>query len=341
MSRAFDPTLISILKAEDPVPIYQDISQLLANTPHGQLWEIEILGKHIPLDSGTNYLRDGTAIALSKVRLLQAFFVARGIIHKHLHAEARDLTDDILQASAVVLLMDAEHLTACNIRKRWVTAQLSRADDDNNTVVALNQEKQFLDSLLTARLHRHTKSPTLWNHRRWLLQQFLEHRQPIDVEHELKHVVLVSAERHPRNYYAWDHARWLLRHRIDLDHPRLELVIDQVKSWCLAHHDDISGWTFLDFAVGAMRDPSERSLKRDEVLDEVTRMIESFRWMNESVWVFLRTMATKETIHNLSRERLELTLSRLVLTLDKEQQPRARRVLDQAQKWLETDRETQ
>ncbi|KAJ1338203.1 protein prenyltransferase alpha subunit repeat containing protein 1 [Microdochium nivale] len=337
MSRSLDKAVIARLKSEDPQPAYRDISSLFSdhNNADEPLLEIEFLGTSHPLEHGVSYLRDGPAIAIPKLRLAQAFVAGRQILQDHLLLVrgSRRGSDDqapvpahVLAATSVLLLMDPEHLTAANTRKRslrnTLTALRGRGlceeDDDlkqsrsQRRDMAVRTEKYFVDSLLTSRLHRHTKSPTLWNHRRWLLE--LCRDQNIELigatladGDDLTRIVMVSGERHPRNYYAWNHARWLwlstewqgssttegsakgrrTSSRDDQQQQQQQLC-RSIKDWCLKHHRDISGWAFLGFAMGQTADANEKASICNETARDVLGITESFRWTNESVWVFLR-----------------------------------------------------
>ncbi|KAF2971850.1 hypothetical protein GQX73_g1772 [Xylaria multiplex] len=193
--------------------------------------------------------------------------------------------------------MDPEHLTAANIRKR----ALSRSG--NPIRAALKREQQFVDTLLTARLHRHTKSPTLWSHRRWLVTTCWELGIPWDVRYDIRHVVMVAGERHPRNYVAWQHARLLL----DTDSTMAAAIAFDVKEFCLRNHSDISGWAFLSDCIAKIRDDEGRRSVCSSVLDDVLSMTESFRWTNESVWVFLRTVVARERVNERYSEQFLAT----------------------------------
>ncbi|KAH7040476.1 uncharacterized protein B0I36DRAFT_310766 [Microdochium trichocladiopsis] len=313
MSRSLDPAVLESLRAQDPRPAYKDISSLFAQgldtTSQGQaqLLEIEFLGTSHPLEQGVSYLRDGHAVAIPKLRLAQAFMVARQILHEDLMSRHAGLTilEKVLPATAVLLLMDPEHITAANTRKRALRCKLSslEKDDAKARLDAVNHEKHFVDSLLTSRLHRHTKSPTLWNHRRWLLELGKSEGRSLDLEDELKRVIMVSGERHPRNYYAWNHARWLLTEHVTTKSPavgdvRANMVhlCHIVKDWCLKHHGDISGWSFLGFILNQIHDEDEQTTARNIVARDVLKITESFRWSNESVWVFLRSLAATQCL---------------------------------------------
>jgi protein prenyltransferase alpha subunit repeat containing protein 1 len=296
MSRALEKEVLENLRSEDPKAVYKSIAGLLAHPPQdGSLLEIELLGKAHPLEAGVNFLQDGNAIAIPKLRLVQAFFVARHILQEHLASHPESPSRDTVAATAVILLMDPEHVTAANIRKRAVLSRLKGGDARESV---LGEEKQFLDSLLTAHLHRHTKSPTLWNHRRWLMERFISYDVSFDTRKDLVTVIMVAADRHPKNYYAWHHARRLVRDLLD-QQPQAELlgaVVDDVKAWCFGHHNDISGWSYLNFVIASIEDSEARGRKCTSVLTETLARVDSLRWANESVWVFLRTAVATQPV---------------------------------------------
>lgn len=337
MSRSLDKAVLASLQTQDPRPAYKDISTLFSDNFEeletgraSPLLEIEFLGTSHPLEDGVNYLRDEFAVAIPKLRLTQAFLVARQYLQEHLAsrpvgataASSSVIPDQVLAATAVILLMDPEHLTAANTRKRALQhklASLTGVDDKEDAAGlryrAMQAEQHFVNSLLTSRLHRHTKSPTLWSHRQWLLK--LCQREGIrlaaaDDDDDFSEIIMVSGERHPRNYYAWNHARWLLLNRRVLDDPslpagngqqqqqqqqqRLEKLSHDVKNWCLKHHGDISGWSFLAFVLGHMRNGQRQATLCNAVMQDVLRIVESFRWSGESVWVFLRHLVATHAI---------------------------------------------
>src|SRR5208282_485866 len=134
---------------------------------------------------------------------------------------------------------------------------------------------EMLDTLFMSSLNKHTKSPTLWAHRRWLTQR-LPSPVPLQMERtclslglrqerEFSMVALIAAEIHPRNYYAWGYLRWWIAKNPTLlegfNHcpvtqsstnttpfglPRL---INTILEWCLKHPSDTSGWSFLVWLI--------------------------------------------------------------------------------------------
>jgi hypothetical protein len=290
MSRALDKHVVAALQSGNPEVAYKSISQALQPSHgDGSLLEIEILGHSHQLEDGVYLLRDGPAVAVSKLGLVQAFFVARRILSGDIEKSHSHHDEELLAATAVILLMDPEHLTAANARKRIIRKTVEPSGALTEMHPKLASEMWLLDSLLTSRLHRHTKSPTLWSHRRWLMGLHSSLGQPVDVTGSIVKIVAVAGERHPRNYYAWSHARWLMNLEPATARDR---VLGPVKEWCIRHRNDISGWSFLHFLLLSGNITPEQIA---EVFDEVLSLASSLRWTNESVWVFLRTLAASSS----------------------------------------------
>ncbi|KAK0613854.1 hypothetical protein B0T14DRAFT_438624 [Immersiella caudata] len=285
MSRALEGELAASIKSGDPIAAYRAISELFKPATDEELLEFEILGRSHPFPDGCYVLRDGCAAAISKLGLVQAFLVGRKITMGHIEATSLRTDDELLAATAVMLLMDSEHLTAANTRKRLLRRRISPGVSPA-LHASLQAEKHFLDSLLTSRLHRHTKSPTLWAHLQWLLSEIASVGIPSNGLSDLKKVVFTAGERHPRNYYAWNHARFLLNTGSLV--PNQD-GLDAVMKWCTQHHTDTSGWSFLYFILSNM--PSSSSTSAHQALEGVLGLVQSLRLTNESVWVFLRTLA--------------------------------------------------
>lgn len=306
MSRALDPKVKETLKQGDHTPVYQCIANVLS-TQHDELLDIEVLGPSHALPQDTYLLSEDHAIAIPKFNILRAFVPAYAIIKEHLRGN-HGLPEELMRATSVILLLDPEHLTAANARKRHIQNAIQK--NTHNIDESLDKELYFIDSLLTSRLHRHTKSPTLWGHRQWLLEQCLARQRPPmrsrSLATTLERLIFVSAERHPRNYYAWCHARYLLGlahyaspqgnsggdEQGQQQHPlqekdiaaTLEQVTELVKKWCFNHHNDISGWAFLMVLI------EEQPQAAAAVFSETLHLAETFSWRGESVWYFLRTM---------------------------------------------------
>ncbi|RGP61255.1 protein ecm9 [Fusarium sporotrichioides] len=324
MSRALDKSVKEALKHGDHHQVFLDISGVLTESS-GQLLEIELLGKSHVLDPDSTVLRDENAVAIPKLRIVQAFIVAQKLHKKFLSGNQDVSMDQVLRSTAVMLLMDPEHLTAANTRKRLITNELK----DGSVEGVLRTEKHLLDSLLTSRLHRHTKSPTLWNHRRWLMEQYRLYRNEVSVENDITRIIMVSGERHPRNYYAWCHARYLTSAFIlpsSKAKDALSEIIRSTEKWCFSHHNDISGWQFLIFLLD--KHPSETSL----VFRETLKLASSFKWRNESVWYFLRYIAAWGAT---ATDMTGFENTRRVLLENAAEDETGKRTLERAQQWLE------
>lgn len=321
MSRALDENVKEALRNGNHTEVFDQIAAVLTSSPVTDLLEIELLGQSHILDANKAFIQDGSAIAIPKLRLVQAFIIARQIFNKHSRAQNPSLDHDLLRATAVMLMFDPEHLTAANTRKRIIQRKLADRKDAESCLL---REKHLIDSLLTSRLHRHTKSPTLWSHRRWLIKQITAYGLTVDVEDDLRRIIMVSGERHARNYYAWCHARLLTNAYVTASESLSIMIID-TKSWCFSHHNDISGWQFLLFL-----------LQRHEcdilpVFRETLGLVESFKWRNESVWYFLRHVARTSASRDI--DAAELVRVKAMLYETASVGSRDRETLDQAMRW--------
>jgi protein prenyltransferase alpha subunit repeat containing protein 1 len=336
MSRAVNKSVAEAVSESDPTAAYEAISKALTEYGGqvGELLEVEILGKSHPLEPGTFVLKDGNAIAVSKYGLVQAFFVAHKILQSHLSAQRTLSPVGLLAVTSVVLLMDPEHLSAANSRKRLVFS--AGAESEASLLEAVERDRFFVDSLLTSRLHRHTKSPTLWSHRRWLVETAARHGVRHNVGESLEKVIMVAGQRHRRNYYAWCHARWLVNKMPEgkdgHDTAVLMEMLEPAKRWCFQNHTDTSGWSYLYFLLMKLDTATASS-----VFEETAKLAVSLRWTNESTWVFLRTLAASEMTGEeetaLFRETRETLLQK---TGDPEGGPSSR-ALVMAQTWFDAN----
>lgn len=315
MSRALDKETVALLKKGDPQSAFQAISDALIPPDNGLL-EIEILGSGHAFEKGQYLLQDGHAVGISKLGLVQAFILARQHLSGHLDKTNPRTADELFLATSVILLFDPEYLTAANTRKRLIQTELSSSSPSSHARLRLTKEQRFVDSLLTSRLHRHTKSPVLWSHRRWLVDVSASALDiPVDVLSTLKEVVFVAGERHPRNYYAWCHARFLTARALQQSRFSLPEATAAVRAWCFQHHTDISGWSFLAFLLGLEGDDKNGTSaagSSSAMFAEVLDLVSSLRLANESVWVFLRTLAASGAVSDEEYSRF-LAVQGLVL----------------------------
>lgn len=299
MSRALDEDITATIKSGNLQVAYDDLVKALFSSTISELLEIEILGKSHALPAGSNVLVDGNGIAFPKSTVLQGFIVARQILFKYL-PNLQERPQEVRNAAAVVLLMDPEHITAANARKRVI--ELYRLRPVEELRAELMRELWWVDSMLTARLHRHTKSPTLWGHRRWVLQVCQSVGMPYDIQKDLTTVILVAAERHARNYYAWLHLRWVV---LNLQSKSFDgsKLLSTIKTWCLRHHDDTAGFSFLLFCLVEHPEAligGESSIEnKSSICKALLDLAVSFKWTNESVWAFLRTLVASGVTEEL------------------------------------------
>ncbi|ORX92745.1 hypothetical protein BCR34DRAFT_500456, partial [Clohesyomyces aquaticus] len=255
--------------------------------------EIEVLPPAIQPPNGL-FLTDGLNLGIPKKVLALSFVEARIRFFAGIQSEGA-LSKSALKASTIILLFDAEHLTATNFRKRRLVQSASTTGNHRSEFgKAVEQELAFTNSILISPSHRQSKSPTLWHHRAWLLPFVLEVAQP-DTSHtecavsELE-AVLKAGERHPKNYYAWQYARRLLeqvenRMTDRIGSPNIDFTtfintgITRVKTWYCKHPSDISGWSFLSYFLAKTSSMPEKEL----LLDEILRFAISLSLDNESL----------------------------------------------------------
>lgn len=327
---------------------YQELARIFRSRD-SRILEVEILPPQLgPL------LQDGCSIGITKKYLVQAFVTARCIFFKHLgsmpdlDAPERKCLDAITQeeasiASEIILLFDCEHTTACNWRKRRLDAlikgqDLHSTDEDGreSLIHALETERSLMTTYLCSPLHRHTKSPTLWQHRQWILNQMAALQLPgptvqLSQTAAAKFqemfqaefaVVLRAGELHPKNYYAFSFMRRLhvaLADTLNESEQRTDssvrlalLITEKTLDWCLAHPADISGWMFLLYLL-------ETISCRETVLVIINKAVKfgvHVRWEGESLWTFVHLATTRfdvvETVWCQLCGREEATQTRLV-----------------------------
>jgi protein prenyltransferase alpha subunit repeat containing protein 1 len=302
---------------------YADLVAVLNSTVSMGLFKIELLPDSHPLESGLNVLVDGFTIAIPKKTLKNAFLSARQVFFDNLeHVKRFEQNQEaILDASAVLLLMMPEHLTAVNARKRIIMAWEKQSESKGRKRMVM--DLWLLDSILWSRLNKHTKSPTLWSHRKWLIQrlpspELLQMERTCSSlslrrEREVSMIALIAAEMHPRNYYAWGYLRWwinqypdvlenfgspITRSNMDLTPLGLPRLTNIILEWCLKHPSDISGWSFLIWLITRPGTCADGPLRLHGPFEPTTRTVldrtRSLNLRNESVWVFLRTVMSSQ-----------------------------------------------
>eukprot|EP00058_Branchiostoma_floridae_P001218 XP_002586706.1 hypothetical protein BRAFLDRAFT_217651 [Branchiostoma floridae] len=158
----------------------------------------------------------------------------------------------LLEATRAVLLVQADCLTAWNIRKELVEAE------DLKSI----QDLKFAALVLT----KHPKSSETFAHRRWLLKQVVQKTSstslqphprgrkaelPCDeklLEAELA-VCQRSAERYPSNYYAWTHRAWVVENVARCHYKILMRELSDTRHWISRHISDHSGLQYRQFLI--------------------------------------------------------------------------------------------
>lgn len=172
--------------------------------------------------------------------------------------------EDWYTLTLLSLLVTYENTVAVNARKRllqWHRESVEHFLGKN----ALVQELRLLNILFCSPLPKQTKSPMLWQHRRWLFAQsmFLQssiviygpstYRETFQPSADFGilelNIVIRAGELHPKNYYAWSYARTLIQDHVL--HPCDELA-QLVFNLCKRHVSDISMWCFFDYILAHM-----------------------------------------------------------------------------------------
>lgn len=294
---------------------YNSLKDVFANRKPDEVLEIETLTTDLgPL------LQDGLCVGITKAALIKAFQVARQKFIKYLdHRSLADGSNELDIATQIILLFDCEHVTACNWRKRYISSLIQEhvLDRENRLSEGLLQgERSLMTSFQCSPLHRHTKSPTLWQHRLWIMTKSLVLRERNAVEYgtsdnslrnlilEELDVVCKSGQLHPRNYYAFSYMRQL--HALvckfaksDSQAILTELAIAMVEpmlQWCLSNPSDISGWMYLFYVLNCDNDMQQDSLleKRKLVMKRIIYFaVQIAAWEGESLWTFIDLMIAR------------------------------------------------
>lgn len=284
---------------------FQDLCRIFSARKE-RILEIEFLPPALgPL------LQDGCSIGVTKKHVVKAFTVARRIFFKALDADnsasapPRKDTDtktdaELAVCTEIILLYDCEHLTACNWRKRRLLSLLPPHDHDDldpaqrqAVIQALDNELSLMKTYQCSPLPRHTKSPTLWQHRLWVLDykmrvQSRDARSDVFalLNTELS-TVLRAGELHPKNYYAFNYMR-LFYGRLSRDTEEgpavlARSILEPTLTWCLGHPADISGWGFLLYLLEAVPDQAVC----EDTVDKVLGYAIGIRWEGESLYTFV------------------------------------------------------
>ncbi|KAJ5113515.1 hypothetical protein N7456_002049 [Penicillium angulare] len=292
-----------------PENAYQELASVFSSRGN-QILEIEMISSAL----GSPFLQDGLFVGVTKKMLVLAYTVARKLFTERLLSMSEeDFLMDSSQAKAqcttvsnrviteTMLLFDCEHLSACNWRKRWLLAAVTQCAKTPDHVASARQvletELTLLRTYQCSPLHRHTKSPTLWMHRLWVLKQMFQIQSwsvqdLLDLQQKELTGVLRAAELHPKNYYAFSYMRKLhtllvetadVADRSDWAVQVAGGLINPMLDWCLSHPRDISGWVFMVYLLDSVPEQQIRT----EVVGKVVLFARDIGWEGESLWIFV------------------------------------------------------
>ncbi|KAJ5790404.1 uncharacterized protein N7518_007415 [Penicillium psychrosexuale] len=290
----------------NPKDAFQELVRIFSSRDNRVL-EIEIL----PSSLGVPFIQDGCSVGITKKVLVQAFTVARQLFFDRLMPMSEDDLQTTFSTNAqsrnadsaiteIMLLFDCEHLTACNWRKRLLQAAMSYPGISNQTSAAelLKAELTLMSSYQCSPLHRHTKSPTLWHHRLWVVVHLLQRRHwgledLLKLQRTELDFILRAGELHPKNYYAFSYMRQLdvllaataekTLGQSTWETYSAQSVVERVLDWCLANPRDISGWSFALYMLSNV--PEQQS--RVNALGRVVKFALNVGWEGESLWTFV------------------------------------------------------
>lgn len=293
-------------------PLLNDLLVALEKA-HLSAHRIEILPDFIGLPGDRQVEIEESNIFIKKATLVKAFLAAR-----YRYAITENQADKYA-ATSVLLLLHPQYDTAVNFRKETILSLSLRNGTSGAACTLIQRDLCYLETLFRSPLNRHTKSPTLWSHRRWLLQYTYEQLGISPNTNNEVSIVLAAAETHPRNYYAWSYLRWFLNFSALISHKNIAPIstpslsdndnvnslqlrstpthdIQTFQQWCLSHPSDTSGWSFFDWLLTTSHTISPKSCKAPEysnTFQEVLQTAMSLRLRNEAIWGFLRTLSTK------------------------------------------------
>ena len=267
--------------------------------------EIEILPSSFP----PQILHESSAVGVPSSLLKLLYLEARQTFFDHASSRDPDVYHAALQATAILLLFDPNHLTAANFRKqhvqrlsdRWTENDLKDPHAEDLTE-AVRDELTFVRSLVASPLSKHAKSSTLWAQRLWIVQNYFQPAMRTYGADEAMRtmskrdcmrrfwdeemvIVMKAGERHPRNYYAWQYARLLISflhserceigRESDWERELLRDSMRLVHGWCSMHPRDISGWAFLVFLLEQLRHEGCNKKEKGQRLKDEIRMLAS------------------------------------------------------------------
>lgn len=215
------------------------------------------------------------AVPKNLLKLACLYSLYKFDLHINLNSELNE--KELLGYSKVILSTVVENLTVINYRKKIIEQHFinSQSKLPSEFEQLKQDEIAWLDILFSSKLPKHTKSPMLWEHRKWLISlDTVSHPVLLKPQERLNFLekelipILNAADIHPKNYYSWAYLRWLLRefNFIQMDSLLIEPLFDKVFEFCKNHISDISSWTFLFHLLIGL--PDSTAIISNEFIDE-------------------------------------------------------------------------
>lgn len=214
------------------------------------------------------------------------------------------MIQDLIDSSAVLILMNPAHQTALNARKQLIVRNL----------INVRQELEFTAALLSSR--HCCKQGELWYHRRWLFKcihptssspQGLVadevpdtpnfHLPPNDLSVEIS-LVTRACELYPRNYFGWTHRTICIQSALvpggrsttsDVFTEIFSKEIISVMQWIESHISDYSAVHHLK-NLARLTEDAESGPLPDNLLPMIEHALTLVRAFpeHETLWQYLR-----------------------------------------------------
>ena len=127
----------------------------------------------------------------------------------------------LFQITSCLLLVNPDHATVWADRRRCLIQLINekeKEETEDTCLLVWKQELNFINLVMT----QHSKAPSSWGHRKYVLQQVLKSKSKSASELETTAQEIIEstlrqeiqlctnvAESYPKNYYAWTHRRYL------------------------------------------------------------------------------------------------------------------------------------
>eukprot|EP00475_Leptophrys_vorax_P006981 TRINITY_DN14387_c0_g1_i1.p1 TRINITY_DN14387_c0_g1~~TRINITY_DN14387_c0_g1_i1.p1 ORF type:complete len:371 (+),score=85.96 TRINITY_DN14387_c0_g1_i1:285-1397(+) len=201
------------------------------------------------------------------------------------------------QLTRTILLINADHYTAWNIRKQLLI---------HGEITAQTELK--LSNLIFS---KHPKSGESWAHRRWVIERFHD----FDVSAEIL-ICERTAELYPKNYYAWTHRRWVME---QMNFDQLVEELPKVKTWVRTHLSQNCAFRYLGMLVERIwrQDASAFETRVSQEFEFLDRLMEFYpghesTWMyRRFLWLTLSKLFPHENIMDFARREHDFALKHI------------------------------